>query len=543
MRLLVLFFLLPGRLMAQTTPDSIWISPVHSQPGQQVTVSFTTGNTTLAKAKVMQGGLYSIDKNETIRAQDLSFHKTGDTWQATASAPDTAVAIVASVSDGSGNFLKACALGLYGSDGRPLREGYHALTGAYSFMGNSLFGMKADPGKVNEYTRLYWDSAKTAPQSFDEKISFAQYKKDTALTLKVLADLPLDSGASEPDYFIGLRLASRLKNQPLSDILTNLRHQRFPDGDWKKGTYYTRFSEAPDLAQKLQILKEYQAAYPGDIGTPSSFTKLLKKRICRFLADQGNLPEAISYLPADARGDDKSGLYNEIAWGAFQHATFLPEAIALSRNSLDTLKAFETAMVATGKNLPPYYTRVQYARILERNYTNYADTYAALLYKTGDYKQALVYEKLYVDGPTPKTASIERYYQILEKVEKPAKVIAGLSGYIEKGKSDSAMDAQYVRLYKGPGSAEEALAALKAKAMSSKKAEMVKTTLNEPAGGPCKASMPAMQKIVNKHKGDSTVVLLFVDTWEHGDNKKQMAADRTRPSQMSLAGTSWVVYL
>jgi len=43
--------------------------------------------------------------------------------------------------------------------------------------------------------------------------------------------------------------------------------------------------------------------------------------------------------------------------------------------------------------------------------------------------------------------------------------------------------------------------------------------------GPCKASFPAMQKMVDKFKDNPEVKFVFVDTWERGENKRKDAAD------------------
>jgi thiol-disulfide isomerase/thioredoxin len=43
--------------------------------------------------------------------------------------------------------------------------------------------------------------------------------------------------------------------------------------------------------------------------------------------------------------------------------------------------------------------------------------------------------------------------------------------------------------------------------------------------GPCKASFPAMQKMVDKFKDNPEVKFIFVDTWERGENKRKDAAD------------------
>jgi thiol-disulfide isomerase/thioredoxin len=144
----------------------------------------------------------------------------------------------------------------------------------------------------------------------------------------------------------------------------------------------------------------------------------------------------------------------------------------------------------------------------------------------------------------------------MEKVDKPAAVVASLSTYIAKGQSDSVMDAQFKRLYKGDKSVEDAYAALELQAKALKQAEMVKTIMHTPASaftlvdldgqkvsldslkgktvvvdfwatwcGPCKASFPAMQKLVDRYKDDKSVAVLFVDTWETADDKKKNATD------------------
>jgi cytochrome oxidase Cu insertion factor (SCO1/SenC/PrrC family) len=131
----------------------------------------------------------------------------------------------------------------------------------------------------------------------------------------------------------------------------------------------------------------------------------------------------------------------------------------------------------------------------------------------------------------------------MEKVEKPSNVVASLSVYIAKGQSDTSMEAQFKRLYKGSKPADHAYADLEAQAIALKQAEMVKTIINDPASkftlmdlngnkvsldslkgktvvvdfwatwcGPCKASFPAMQKLVDRHKDDKNVAFLFVDT-------------------------------
>jgi thiol-disulfide isomerase/thioredoxin len=43
--------------------------------------------------------------------------------------------------------------------------------------------------------------------------------------------------------------------------------------------------------------------------------------------------------------------------------------------------------------------------------------------------------------------------------------------------------------------------------------------------GPCKASFPGMQKMVNKYKDDPNVKFVFIDTWENGENKEKLVSE------------------
>lgn len=43
--------------------------------------------------------------------------------------------------------------------------------------------------------------------------------------------------------------------------------------------------------------------------------------------------------------------------------------------------------------------------------------------------------------------------------------------------------------------------------------------------GPCIASFPGMQKMVNKYKEKPDVRFVFIDTWEKGENKEKNARD------------------
>ncbi len=543
--------------------DSIWLVPALPQRGARVAIYFKSDKPVFAHAKTLSGGFFSLDGNNRIVAQDLALGRSGDSWMATATVPNTAYAVVANLSRPDTNALPtAVAAGIDSSNGQPFLKSYRAL--AFVNEGQSMsLGIPLDRIKAGILDEQYEEGLSAPPSNFAGKVYwYLIRKKDTAKILNLSANLPLDSTALETDYEAAIDFAERFGNKPLYLVLENIYHQRFPHGDWNRHDFSTRFEAAKDTAERERIIREYKQAYPHE----SSLFSLLptfKSMMQDKLVASGDLSGALALIPNDAGSLDIAGEYNNLAWTACEKDLELPRALALSKASLDTLLAFE----ASGRDKPADQTTAQYRKLLKDSYALFADTYAYLLFKTGAYKEAFAYEKksLAGSGPKPQVDIIARYHLFMEKVEKPTKVLASLSTFIATGQSDSGMRAQFKRLYKGSKSADDALADLTSQAQLLKQPEMVKTIMNDPAAkftlldlngkkvsldslrgktvvvdfwatwcGPCKASFPAMQKLVDRHKEDKKVAFLFVDTWEHAEDKKQNAADFVKNSSYTF---------
>lgn len=394
--------------------DSLWVTPANPQPGSQVTIHVTSDK------KNLEGGFYSIAPKTALQAQELVLHKDGNAWVGTASVPDTATCIVASVRDASGKALAAVAAGLSGADGQPLADGYNGLAFAYSSSGEYLFGMKADDDLAKKYRNLHWAAIAGQLHTFSDKVSYAlEYKKDTALAFKEMAGLPLDSNAKEEDYTQAASLAPRLKNKPLGEVLTNLRNQKYPHGAWKKNSYLTRISAAKDGPAKEKVVTEFDAEFLGNAGKVSAgstaWSNALHQQVAEYYAREGDMSKAVTFIPAGSGGTTIAMIYNDIAWYSGLADKSIPEATALSKAALDTL----TALEQSGRGKPSYFTQAQYARNLKASYGMYSDTYGYLLYKNGDYKNAYKYEGIaFHSSPDVEKDIVERYHMTMEKVEK-----------------------------------------------------------------------------------------------------------------------------
>jgi thiol-disulfide isomerase/thioredoxin len=191
----------------------------------------------------------------------------------------------------------------------------------------------------------------------------------------------------------------------------------------------------------------------------------------------------------------------------------------------------------------------------------YADTYSYILYKQKDYKTGYAYAKEAVDIRKRKDPEYnERYALLLEKVATPAQVKKELEPIVKEGNAGlearEVLHRNYVKLNKGETGFEEYMTKLDAVNLAKLKETLQKKMLAKNAPGfklvdmkgaevdfaslkgktvvvdfwatwcgPCVASFPSMQKMVDRYKNNPNVVFLFIDTWENVPNRKKLVED------------------
>jgi hypothetical protein len=121
--------------------------------------------------------------------------------------------------------------------------------------------------------------------------------------------------------------ARQLGNRPLSTLLNNIYHQKYPRGEWNRFDYYNRFLAAKDTAEQWTIIREYKKAYPIDPpGEPllPTFKAIMQNK----LMASGDLSGALTLIPKDAGSIDIANEYNNLAWGAREEKANIPRALA-----------------------------------------------------------------------------------------------------------------------------------------------------------------------------------------------------------------------
>lgn len=242
---------------------------------------------------------------------------------------------------------------------------------------------------------------------------------------------------------------------------------------------------------------------------------------------------------------DPSGLYNQAAWNLCGEDITSPMkngefAAKISKRSLDIIDEKK---------------RENYDAENQDLYNTYADTYALILYKQGNYDEAFKYQNAVYNLGGLDTGGKERYLAMMQKVKSndevklyiekeintkgitsPLFLTALKEVYIAKNlpldeyeklkqktqlAAKTARDKEITGKFGSLNAPDFVLKNIEGKEikLSDYKGKIVVLDFWATWCGPCVASFPKMQELVTKYK-DKNVEFLFVNTWEKGEESK-----------------------
>lgn len=221
----------------------------------------------------------------------------------------------------------------------------------------------------------------------------------------------------------------------------------------------------------------------------------------------------------------------------------------------------KSQMLNPATDKPQFLSKKQWDKSREGTYAMYADTYAMVLFRKGEYKKGMTYAKELMKINKGMDASTNNTYALLAEKALPVKQYKKeLEQFVKDGKATSEikdiLKRAYVKQNKSEAGFDDYIAALEKESYTQMLAELRKSMINEAAPsfalydldkkkvdmadlknkivvvdfwatwcGPCKASFPSMQKMVNKYKDNPEVKFVFIDTWERVEDKAKNAAD------------------
>ncbi|MES2277038.1 MAG: redoxin domain-containing protein [Bacteroidota bacterium] len=539
---------------AQTT-DHLTTSPAFAHPGQAVNITYNPAGTKLEKQTEIKGVAYLFNKKRVYYAQDVILTKDAGSWKAKMTVPDTIVLVglkfsadkVTDNNNDMGYFIPMMNAANKPVQGEQLVEGYfnQGLGG--------LIGMKANIKQA----QVHYDNEFAAyPESLNSMhstyYSILMANKDVAkaaIEKKTILAAFKSNGAKEADL-ASMPAAFANSDKPLYDSLSKALIARYPKGVAAMNAALTPIYREAEPAKKVEMYNAAKANF--------TLSKALNDNLLISIATAYSAKKDYAgFKKYTDMVQDKSNLaaaFNSVAWPLAEAGENLDIAAGLSKQSLDIVEGYHANPPAAYLTLPPS----QRKDAINSGYAMYADTYGLILYKQGKFADALAYQQKAVDFQKGSSVEVnERLITFLAANGKTKEAMQKAEDFIKAGKSTGKMKDELKTLYvKAKGSDKDYatyIGGLEAIAYTKAKAEVMEQMLNLKAQGfalkdtkgnevslaslkgkvvvvdfwatwcgPCKASFPAMQKMVTKYKDNPNVQFVFVDTWETDPKKEEL---------------------
>ncbi|MDQ6842879.1 MAG: TlpA family protein disulfide reductase, partial [Bacteroidota bacterium] len=523
------------------------------------------GNLANTTAK-LEGVVYRLgDKGQMTDELDLK--KAGDKYIAVVKTDTTDNFIFFSFSADKkfdNNFNSGYWIPLY--DGDKIKKRANANTAAfYQFYGRDA-GVEPNNDKALQYMdeefKLYPEFKKNDLVQYVRLYSRVKKEEAPAFIQKEIEE-EIKSGLKEEEEYSTLESLYTLANLPeQSKMIKDIKKEKFPKGIWVREEFIQKYFSEKELPKKEQMLDEIIK----NINTDSAW-KYLEPSLSYF---KNNVPNAYlakgdwdgvkkAIAKYDIKGANLASIYNNTAWEMQKTDKNLKEAEEMSKIATDWAKA---ELKTPSEKKPEYLTNRQWQGSRENTYAMDADTYAMIMYKEGNYKKGFPYTKdaAIVISKAQDPNFNNTYALLAEKALPPKEYVRQLEQFVKDGKSTpdikDILKQAYIKKHHSENGYDDYVAALEKASYLKLLEDLRKGMLNDKAPsftlvdlkgekidledlknktvivdfwatwcGPCKASFPAMQKMVAKYKNDKDVKFVFVDTWEREDNKEKNAAD------------------
>lgn len=571
---LFLFFigLLTSSFSALANTNPLVVLPQKPKAGEKVQVRYNPAGTPLAGVTDFEAYAYLYDECEQcpypLKAQKIALTKVKDYYEGHVPTTSTTKALVIKFSKDElvdNNNGKGYLVALHDAKGKPVQGAYLRMgelaRGNYGF----TTGIKGDNTEavrlLAEEWALYPASKKKYVTSYIDALLMSGTEADQQQARKLMEALAADPAVSEKQLQAVENSYRRLKDREKTEAVKALIRQKFPQGVSVKNDKINAIFREKDLEKKAALYAELLEAYPPRTESDQFEIDLVTETLAQAYADAGALDKAEALLATIQNPLTLAGILNNLAWKwSGGGITETPQNLELARkHSERSLQLVKTSMT-TGKGKPSLFSDSDWAQQLENKLASYGDTYALLLYHSGDYAKAYEVQKGSVEKTKRKRANLnEMYAAYIEKVKGPVEAQKELEAFLTEGTYTAKMKEQLKRLYTATHTDEQwqqYLAGIELKAKEAKKKELMGKLVNKPAPlfslkdmsgahvalqdlkgkvvvvdfwatwcGPCISSFPGMQKMVDKYKDDKNVAFVFIDTWENIDNREQVVKD------------------
>lgn len=542
-------------------------TPEKPKPGDVISFTYQSSGDLANSLEPVEAVVYAYGSKER-EANDIVLKRKGFTYTGTI-ATDTShsfINIAFNVDKKyDNNYEDGYYIQLY--DGDNIKKGSYMWLSHFYQYAASTAGVTRNNDKalamIEKEMALYPEDRTTNLPRYI-RLLLALKKPDANAVIQKEIETSLKNGLEEEADYNNLETLYSLAKLPeQAKLITSLKKEKFPTGKWIINDVVQKFNAEKDQAKQKELLAEITKKVETDNNWSSLKPNLPFYNQQLFYAyinkkDWAGFKKAMAE-PGILSKDQQAGLYNTAAW-----------RIQETGKDLDLAEEFTSIATAHAKSewqnpsgvKPAGLTVKQWRKQKESMYAMYADTYAMVMYGQGKYKKGLQYAKdaaiVIEKGQNPEENNT---YALLAEKALPLKVYKKeLEQFVKDGKSTGKIKEilknAYEKSNKSEAGFEEYITSLEKESYLKMIAELRKSMLNETAPsfalldlsgnkvsiadlkgkvvvvdfwatwcGPCKASFPGMQKMVNKYSSNADVKFIFVDTWERGDNKEKNAGD------------------
>jgi len=359
----------------------------------------------------------------------------------------------------------------------------------------------------------------------------------------------LEKKDEEKSLSTAIDLYSMLKMNEKAEQTKKIALKKYPTGDLARNLFFTELysNKNTDEQYILESLTNYQQKFND---TSAEIKNRFYTLLINYFLNKRDLPNINKYERLLSDKINLAGMYNNTAWdlsgGNLSSAgNDLEFAEQISKKSIDIVKNIMGNKLDNDN--PPG---------IQLNYIYYADTYALLMFKQNKYDAAYNYQNeiYYLDTLGMGADGLERYATYMEKVKGLAYTKDFIETQLTAGQNSVVMLNQLQEIYKKLNLPENEFEKVKqaSTAVATKKLieeitakyggikaidfnlinlQGKQVSLSDYKGkvvvldfwatwcGPCRASFPGMQKLVNEYK-NKDVAFFFIDTWQEGTPKE-----------------------